>query len=62
MSQQFNQDELRDMASRCLEEGRNITDWETNFLTSISEQLDRIGSLSEKQQEILDRIYTEKVP
>jgi hypothetical protein len=62
MSQHFTQDELRDIIDRCINEGRNLSDWEKDqFLPSISEQLDRVGHLSEKQQEILDRIYTEKV-
>lgn len=63
MSQQFDQDELADMIERCINEGKNLSDWEKNqFLPSIQEQLDRTGHLSEKQQELLDRIYTEKVP
>jgi len=62
MSQQFNQDEMNDMIDRCLTEGKNLSEWETTFCTSAQEQLDRTGHLSEKQQEILDRIYTEKVP
>ncbi len=31
-------------------------------MESITEQFDNSGSLSEKQEEILERIYTEKVP
>jgi hypothetical protein len=62
MSQQFTQDEMNDMIDRCLTEGKNLSEWETKFCESVQEQLDRTGHLSEKQQEILDRIYTEKVP
>lgn len=39
---------------------RDLTPWETNFIESISEQFDRRGTLSEKQFEILERIYAEK--
>ena len=44
------------------EEGRGLTDWERNFMFSITEQFDSRGALSERQEEILERIYTEKVP
>ena len=44
------------------DEGRKLTDWEVQFMESITEQFDNSGSLSEKQEEILERIYTEKVP
>ena len=62
MSQQFSRNDLDDMIARCITEGMNIIDWERNYLDSIQEQLDRVGKLSENQQEVLDRIYTEKVP
>jgi uncharacterized membrane-anchored protein len=44
------------------DEGRKLTDWEIQFMYSITEQFDNSASLSEKQEEILERIYTEKVP
>ena len=44
------------------DEGRKLTDWEVQFMESITEQFDNSGGLSEKQEEILERIYTEKVP
>ena len=44
------------------DEGRKLTDWEVQFMESITEQFDNSGSLSEKQEEILERIYAEKVP
>lgn len=34
-----------------------VTDWERNFIESISEQFDNRGDLSDKQVEILERIY-----
>lgn len=42
-------------------EGKNLTAWELQFMESITDFYDRRGFLSEKQQEILERIYTEKV-
>jgi uncharacterized membrane-anchored protein len=44
------------------DEGRRLTDWELHFMESITNQFASSGSLSEKQEEILERIYVEKVP
>ncbi len=43
------------------DEGRDLSDWEKNFMESVTDQFISRGSLSEKQVEILERIYTEKV-
>jgi len=53
---------IQDWLDRCLNEGRNLTQWEQDFIVSIADRLNRVGSLSEKQREILERIYTERVP
>ena len=53
---------IADWLERCEGEARNLTDWERNFLESVQEQFDRSGHLSEKQIEILERIYCERVP
>lgn len=46
----------------CLNESKKrLTRWEEEFLESISDQIARTGSLSERQAEILERIYVEKV-
>ena len=37
----------------------NLSTWETDFVDSVEEQLNRYGKLSEKQEEILERIYAE---
>ena len=42
------------------EEGQDLTSWEQNFLTSVTEQFEKKGTLSEKQIEIVERIYSEK--
>ena len=39
---------------------RELTKWEDDFIGSITEQFERQGSLSERQVEILERIYAEK--
>lgn len=39
-----------------------LTDWERSFMESITDQWDRTGRLSERQAEILERIYAEKTP
>jgi len=43
-------------------EGRNLTPWEADFIESIEEQWKERGSLSERQEEILERIYSERTP
>jgi len=43
-------------------EGLNLTDWEVNFVLSIKNQLLQGRTLSPKQIEILEKIYTDKTP
>lgn len=42
--------------------GRGLSEWETKFVESVSEQFEETGSLSLKQQSILERIYAQKTP
>ena len=58
---QDKQEAWREMIDRCANNPNRLTEWERNFIDSISDQLDNSGHLSEKQAEILDRIY-QKVP
>ena len=37
--------------------GRHLTEWEETFVESVKAQLDRTGSLSDKQLDWLERIY-----
>ena len=39
---------------------KELTKWESDFVESVSGQFERCGSLSERQAEILERIYAEK--
>ncbi len=45
---------------RILTEGRNLSKWELDFTESVDDQFRRRGSISERQEEILERIYAEK--
>jgi len=42
------------------ESTNKLTDWENNFIDSIHDRIIAGQTLSQKQEEILDRIYTEK--
>lgn len=44
------------------EEGQNLNKWEEEFVESIAEQFERKNFLSDRQEEILERIYSEKTP
>jgi uncharacterized membrane-anchored protein len=39
---------------------RELTKWEEDFIESVDEQFTERGSLSERQFEILERVYAEK--
>lgn len=54
--------EIGKMVDKIQNEGRNLTDWEKNFVQSCVNQYKRKGSLSERQVEILERIYVDKTP
>lgn len=53
----FDQEEILEQIGDCENRSEKLSDWELNFIDSISQQLTRTGSLSEKQIEILDRIW-----
>lgn len=42
--------------------GINLSKWETDFMESITEQFEKYKRISDKQEEIIERIYTDKVP
>ena len=37
-----------------------LTDWEHDFIESVEKQFKQKGYLSEKQEEVLERIYRER--
>lgn len=45
-----------------VDEGSGLTTWETNFVEGISDRFERGGGLSEKEETILERIYSERTP
>ncbi len=42
------------------EEGVNLSKWEISFMESVTDQFSRKNWVSEKQEEIIERIYSEK--
>lgn len=48
---------LRDWIERVNDEGKNLSQWELEFMESITDQFDRTRSLSPSQEEHLERIY-----
>jgi len=44
------------------EEAINLSKWEQDFMESVTEQFERKGSVSDKQEEIIERIYADKTP
>lgn len=48
---------IREVIESCESEIENLTKWEQSFVESISDQYERSGRLSDRQLEILERIY-----
>ena len=44
------------------DEGVNLSKWELDFMESITEQFGTCNWISDKQEEILERIYADKTP
>lgn len=42
--------------------GKNLSKWEEDFMESLTEQFNERNSISDKQEEILERIYVNKTP
>lgn len=51
---------IQHMISELTDPSKPLTQWEKNFHESVSDQFSRGRTLSEKQFEILERIYAEK--
>lgn len=43
--------------SQCEDYTERLSEWERNFVESVTEQFERRGSLSEKQEDVLEKIY-----
>ena len=53
---------IADWFEQIEQRGRGLSKWEEDFVESVSEQFARRGSLSDRQIEILERIYADKTP
>ncbi len=53
---------IEDWLGRIETEGRNLTKWELDFVESIKDQFRERHCISDRQEEILERIYAEKTP
>lgn len=53
-------DEVLEQIGDCENRSGKLSDWELQFIDSVSQQLSKTGSLSSKQLETLDKIW-EKV-
>lgn len=51
---------IEDWINQVNEEGKNLSKWELSFMESITDQFERKRWLSDRQEEILERIYAEK--
>ncbi len=51
---------IADWISQIQKEGKGLTNWEEAFVSSILEQFELRGSISDRQEEILERIYAER--
>lgn len=50
---------IKDWIEQCIL-SHKLTKWERDFVESIQDQFDDTGSISGRQEEILERIYAEK--
>ena len=51
-------DDIPEMIGDCIARESKLSDWEREFIQSINEQTCKNRSLTEKQEAILDRIWT----
>ncbi len=58
----YSDSEIDGFIAACEDHLDALSAWEQSFIESLREQWDRRRSLSERQVEILDRIYSEKTP
>lgn len=45
-----------------LQNGVDVSSWEEEFTTSVKEQLEKYRRISDRQAEILEKIYSDKTP
>jgi hypothetical protein len=52
--------DIEHMLTSCDQDSDRLSKWEQDFIESLAEQWEERGTLSERQREILERIYEEK--
>ena len=50
-------EDVETILSDCESRKSKLSPWEADFIASIREQFDRRGSISEKQSEVLNKIW-----
>lgn len=60
MAKKYTANDISQWLSELENPSKELTPWETQFIESVSDQFSRYHSLSEKQIEILEKIYAEK--
>ena len=53
---------IRHWITEVQERGRDLTEWEEEFLESIATQFDKRGSLTSAQEDKLESLYANKTP
>ncbi len=51
---------IKDWIDRVNTEGRGLTAWEEGYMEDITDQFETCGRLTDKQEEILERIYAQR--
>lgn len=49
------------MLEGCVTNSEQLTEWEFNFITGCSDQFEKNQNLSDRQCEILERIYNKQI-
>lgn len=60
MTKKYSKATLQSWIEKIQTEGKNLSKWEESYVEDIASQLEDRGTLSERQIEILERIYSEK--
>lgn len=51
---------IRQWIEEVEDQGRGLSDWEKHFIESIADQFDLRGTITDKQEEVLEKIRAEK--
>lgn len=58
----YTKEQLKRFVSELQEAGLELSKWEEGFLESVADKLSKNWTLSERQIEILERLYADKTP